>query len=92
MMPSLLDDKEDEQSHADDVQKPTSPEQDALAVEVGRSAHNYLEECFYTEVSVLDRDKFEAVPEIVKSDFALPSRCVDRDFVHMICTRFANHR
>mmetsp|Transcript_25326 Transcript_25326/g.45672 ORF Transcript_25326/g.45672 Transcript_25326/m.45672 type:complete len:338 (+) Transcript_25326:35-1048(+) len=45
--------------------------EDALALEVGLSAHEYLEECFYTEVSVLDRDKFNAIPEIVKSDFTI---------------------
>eukprot|EP00581_Thalassiosira_minuscula_P004806 CAMPEP_0183737570 /NCGR_PEP_ID=MMETSP0737-20130205/52361_1 /TAXON_ID=385413 /ORGANISM="Thalassiosira miniscula, Strain CCMP1093" /LENGTH=643 /DNA_ID=CAMNT_0025971879 /DNA_START=78 /DNA_END=2009 /DNA_ORIENTATION=+ len=45
--------------------------EDALALEVGLSAHEYLEECFYTEVSVLDRDKFNAVPEVVKSDFTI---------------------
>ena len=46
---------------------------DAVALEVGLSAHSYLEECFYTEVSVLDRDKFDAVPEIIKSDFSIRS-------------------
>lgn len=45
--------------------------EDALALEVGLTAHEYLEECFYTEVSVLDRDKFNAIPEIVKSDFTI---------------------
>jgi hypothetical protein len=44
---------------------------DAIALKVGRSAHHYLQECFYTEVSVLDRDKFDAVPEIVKSDLTM---------------------
>ncbi|KAL7529781.1 hypothetical protein ACHAWF_003114 [Thalassiosira exigua] len=48
-----------------------SSEDVALAREVGLSAHEYLEECFYTEVAVLNREKFNAVPEIVKSDFAL---------------------
>eukprot|EP00584_Thalassiosira_punctigera_P005634 CAMPEP_0172529348 /NCGR_PEP_ID=MMETSP1067-20121228/3449_1 /TAXON_ID=265564 ORGANISM="Thalassiosira punctigera, Strain Tpunct2005C2" /NCGR_SAMPLE_ID=MMETSP1067 /ASSEMBLY_ACC=CAM_ASM_000444 /LENGTH=602 /DNA_ID=CAMNT_0013313381 /DNA_START=157 /DNA_END=1965 /DNA_ORIENTATION=- len=45
--------------------------EDALAVEVGNNAFEYLEECFYTEVSVLDRAKFNAIPEIVKSDFTI---------------------
>jgi len=45
--------------------------QDALALEVGLTAHTYLEECFYAEVSVLDREKFNAIPEIVKSDFTV---------------------
>ena len=44
---------------------------DALALEVGHSAYEYLEECFYTEVSVLDRERFNAIPEIVKSDFTI---------------------
>ena len=38
----------------------------SLASEVGKSAHEYLEECLVTEVSVLDRDKFDAVPEYQK--------------------------
>ena len=38
----------------------------SLASEVGRSAHDYLQECYVTEVSVLDRDKFNAVPEYRK--------------------------
>jgi len=44
---------------------------DAIALTVGRSAHHYLQECFTTEVSILDRDKFDAVPEIVKSDLLI---------------------
>jgi hypothetical protein len=44
---------------------------DAIALKVGRSAHRYLQECFYTEVSVLNRDGFDAVPEIVKSDLTI---------------------
>lgn len=38
----------------------------SLALEVGKSAHQYLEECLVTEVSVLDRAKFNAVPEYQK--------------------------
>ena len=45
--------------------------EDALALEVGLSAQEYLEECFYTEVSVLDREKFNAIPEIFRSDFTI---------------------
>ena len=41
----------------------------ALAQEVGLNAHEYLEECFYTEVGVLDRGKFEAIPQVTKADF-----------------------
>ena len=42
-----------------------------LAQEIGLNAYEYLEECFYNEVSVLDRDKFNAIPEIVKSDLTI---------------------
>ena len=45
--------------------------EDALALEVGIAAHEYLEECFYTEVSVLDREKFNAILEIVKPHFTI---------------------
>jgi len=41
--------------------------QPSLASEVGKSAHEYLEECLVTEVSILDRDKFNAVPEYQKN-------------------------
>jgi serine/threonine protein kinase len=51
--------------------EPSSLEDDALALEVGLSAHEYLEECFYTEISVLDRKKFNDIPEIIKSDFTI---------------------
>ena len=50
---------------------PPPSEEDLLSLEVGQSAHEYLEECFYTEVSVLDRQKFNAIPETVKSDFTI---------------------
>lgn len=46
-------------------------QEDVLAMEVGISAHEYLEECFYTEVSVLNREKFDAIPEVQKSDFLI---------------------
>jgi serine/threonine protein kinase len=42
-----------------------------LALEVGKSAHEYLEECLVTEVSVLDRDKFDAVPEYQKDQLII---------------------
>ena len=44
---------------------------DEIAQEIGLNAHEYLEECFYNEVSVLDRDKFNAIPEIFKSDLTI---------------------
>jgi len=40
----------------------------ALAQEVGLNAHEYLEECFYTEVGVLDRAKFDAIPQVSKDE------------------------
>eukprot|EP00585_Thalassiosira_rotula_P001794 CAMPEP_0196134482 /NCGR_PEP_ID=MMETSP0910-20130528/3376_1 /TAXON_ID=49265 /ORGANISM="Thalassiosira rotula, Strain GSO102" /LENGTH=552 /DNA_ID=CAMNT_0041394421 /DNA_START=327 /DNA_END=1985 /DNA_ORIENTATION=+ len=45
--------------------------EDAMALEVGHGAFEYLEECFFTEVSVLDREQFNAIPEIVKADFTI---------------------
>ena len=50
---------------------PPSEEDLALALEVGHSAQEYLEECFYTEVNVLDRQKFNEIPEFSKSDFTI---------------------
>jgi len=44
---------------------------DELAFEVGLSAECYLEECFRTEVNVLDREKFNSVPQLSKHDFAI---------------------
>ena len=41
----------------------------ALAQEVGLNAHEYMEECFYTEVGVLDRGKFDAIPQVTKTEF-----------------------
>ena len=121
-MPSLLDDKDDddynyspcsiddekevqEQEHDGDQTRGTSTtlnngsesdrlspppsEEDLLSLEVGQSAHEYLEECFYTEVSVLDRQKFNAIPETVKSDFTIRVS-IDTHMIlyhiYMICT------
>jgi len=83
--PSLMDDDQDEEDFGDisrqgkDGNDTASSEphlfspslEDVLALEVGLTAHDYLEECFYTEISVLDRDKFNAIPEIGKSDFSI---------------------
>jgi len=41
---------------------------DAIALDVGRSAYSYLEECFHTEAAILDKEKFNAVPEITQVD------------------------
>ena len=121
-MPSLLDDKDDddynyspcsiddekevqEQEHDGDQTRGTSTtlnngsesdrlspppsEEDLLSLEVGQSAHEYLEECFYTEVSVLDGQKFNAIPETVKSDFTIRVS-IDTHMIlyhiYMICT------
>jgi len=46
-------------------------QEDEMALEVGHGAFEYLEECFFTEVSVLNREKFNAIPEIVKADFTI---------------------
>ena len=84
-MPSLLDDNEEDYEDINCQDKdgiettcsesrrstPSPSLEDALALEVGLHAHEYLEECFYTEVSVLNRDKFNAIPEITKSDFTI---------------------
>jgi len=48
---------------------PTPTPEDALALEVGHNAHEYLEECFYTEAAVLSRERFNAIPQVHKSDF-----------------------
>lgn len=61
---------------------------EALALEVGLSAHEYLLECFQTEDSVLDRERFDAVPEIAKSGFRV-SRHLGRgtfsDVFEVVC-------
>ena len=42
---------------------------DVLAMEAGESADSYLNHCFQTEVSVLNKDKFDQVPQFQKHDF-----------------------
>ena len=42
-----------------------------IALQVGTSVTEYLEECLSAEVTVLDREKFKSVPEYIKSDFAM---------------------
>lgn len=44
---------------------------DLLAIEVGSIAAKYLEECLSTEVSVLDGEKFDAIPEYRREDFTI---------------------
>ena len=85
--PSLLDEDEEEHSSSDGQKNSgiattnlelhlslSASHEGSLAQEVGNEAHEYLEECFYTEVSILDRKKFDAIPEIVKSDLTIKVR------------------
>jgi len=51
--------------------RPAFSPEDSLALKVGLSAHEYLEESFDTVGSILDREKFNAVPEMAKSDFTI---------------------
>lgn len=44
---------------------------DVLAKEAGESASSYLNHCFQTEVSVLNRDKFDKIPQFQKHDFTV---------------------
>jgi serine/threonine protein kinase len=44
---------------------------ETLALEVGLNAAEYLEECFSNEASVLDRERFDDVPEITSSEFKI---------------------
>ena len=44
---------------------------ESIAAEVGRSTESYLEECFVAEVSVLNRDKFNTVPQLSRQDFTI---------------------
>ena len=44
---------------------------ESVSLKVGRNAHDYLEDCFNAEASVLDRDKFNAIPELSKSDLTI---------------------
>ena len=50
---------------------PSSSSLASLGMEIGRSAHEYLEECLNAEVSILDRDKYNAVPEYQKDQFSI---------------------
>lgn len=100
-MPSLLDDSYNEVDNCRDKDSadPTScsefscsstpPLDGALALEVGLNAHEYIEGCFYTEGLVLDREKFNAIPEINKSDFAIKGRLGKGNFsdvFDVVCT------
>lgn len=78
-----------ESSQAPEEEPPASPEEQ-LALDIGQNAHEYLEECFYTEAGVLSRAKFNAIPQIQLEDFkVMVSRglmCLF--FVHVMCFLF----
>jgi hypothetical protein len=44
---------------------------DVLTAQVGSSVVKYLEQCLSTEINVLDRVKFEAIPEFNKTDLVI---------------------
>ena len=69
--PVAAEDDFDAMSKKQGTAETSSLQDDDLAHEIGLNAHDYLEECFYSEVAVLDRDKFHAVPEIVKSNLII---------------------
>jgi len=98
-MPSLLDnscDTHSEHNGGDDASGAgprsgcsTPSPAVALALEVGLNAHEYLEECFQTEGSILCREKFDAVPETIMSDFTIKSylgRGSFSDVFEVICS------
>jgi len=96
-MNSLLDDScddanlQEKDGHVADLKSLHSvpSHEDAIALEVGLNAHEYLEECFYTEVSILDRGKFNAVPEVAKSDFTIKGHLgkgTFSDVFDVVCT------
>jgi len=64
---------------------PPPSEEETLGLEVGHSAQEYLEECFYTEVNVLDRQKFNEIPEFSKSDFTIKVSILYLCLVVCIC-------
>jgi len=61
---------------------------DILALEVGYNAQEHLEDSFQMEVNVLNRQKFNDVPEVVRSDLSISVSDVHQNFEHMICTLF----
>mmetsp|Transcript_48697 Transcript_48697/g.103553 ORF Transcript_48697/g.103553 Transcript_48697/m.103553 type:complete len:482 (+) Transcript_48697:132-1577(+) len=107
-MPSLLDDScnanslvdaEDDCQDADttacsETRCPTPSPEDLLALEVGQNAHEYLEECFYTEAAVLSRAKFNAIPQIDRSDFTVMTHLGKGNFsdvFHVVCQGSGGH-
>ena len=77
--------------------KPSTPEtvstnDESSALEVGKSAESYLEECFVTEVSVLNRDKFNTVPQISRGDFTITCHLGRGSFSDVFEVSTAGHR
>jgi hypothetical protein len=44
---------------------------DEVIAQVGLGVSKYLEQCLSTEIDVLDKEKFEAIPEFTKSDLTI---------------------
>lgn len=49
----------------------SDPNQEVLKALVGQNAVHYLQRCFSTEVNVLDKEKFEGIPEFHKSELKI---------------------
>lgn len=82
----VADDDDDDGCASRPCSLPTPEE--ALALEVGHNAHEYLEECFYTEAAVLCREKFDAIPQIDQADFTVMSHLGKGNFsdvFHVCC-------
>ena len=58
----------------------SAPLDSSLALDVGKSAHEHLEKCLVTEVSVLDRDKFDAIPEYEMDQLNIGERLGEGSF------------
>jgi len=77
-MPSLCNDYDDSNG-ATDTEGPeyrsssrsAFSHEEALALKVGRNAREYLESSFRTEATVLNREKFNSIPEIPKWDLII---------------------
>jgi len=87
LLPTTQDEKEDEEVDASSSLNkhlsllPETPKNhvknnillaaDKLALEVGYNAQEHLEDSFQMEVNVLNRRKFNNVPEVVRSDLTI---------------------
>lgn len=104
ILPTTQDEKEDEEVDASSslnrhisllpetpknhVKKNILLARDILALEIGYNAQEHLEDSFQMEVNVLNRQKFNDVPEVVRSDLTISVSDVHQNFEHMICTLF----